>query len=101
MSDWWNRIKGDFSGITGRTVGYCFRPDRWGRGHATEAAKAMIQFWFQKLGLHRITATCDVQNIALVRILEKAGMRKEGFFRKNVFQKSKWRDTFLYAVLKL
>ena len=84
----------------GGEMGYCLNRKFWGKGYTTEATKAMIRFGFQKLGLRRITATCDSQNKAAARVLEKAGMRKEGYFRRNVFQKGKWRDTFFYAVLK-
>ena len=84
----------------GGAMGYGVNRTVWGRGYTTEAAKAMIHFGFQKLGLRRITSTCDVKNKASARVMEKAGMKREGLFRKNVFQKGKWRDTFFYAILK-
>ena len=81
-------------------MGYCLNRKFWENGYTTEATKERIRFGFQKHGLRRFTATCDAQNKASARVLEKAGMKKEGHLRKNMFQKGKWRDTFLYAVLK-
>ena len=81
-------------------IGYVFNRRYWGEGYATEAAKAIIQFGFSKLKMHRIWATCDPPNKASARVLEKAGMKREGLLRKNVFQKGAWRDSYLYAVLE-
>jgi len=105
------KASGQFIGICGFSVtsaknreggelGYCLNRKAWGKGYATEATRAMIQIGFKKLGLRRITATCDAKNRASARVLEKAGMRKEGRFRKNLFQKGKWRDTFFFGILK-
>jgi len=81
-------------------MGYVLNRGYWGKGYATEAAKALIHFGFSKLKFHRIWATCDVQNKASARVLEKAGMKREGLLRKNVFQKGAWRDSYLYAILE-
>jgi [ribosomal protein S5]-alanine N-acetyltransferase len=45
-------------------IGYCFNKHFWGQGYATEAAKAILAFGFEQLELHRIFATCNVENIA-------------------------------------
>jgi len=105
------RATGRFIGICGMGItspgnreggelGYCLDREVWGKGYATEATKAMIGFAFHQLDLRRVTATCDAQNKASARVLVKSGMRKEGHFRKNMFQKGKWRDTFFFGVLK-
>lgn len=80
--------------------GYCLRRDAWNKGYATEAAKAMISFGFQRLKLRRITSTCDVKNKASYKVMKKLGMQREAHYRKNVFLKNHWRDTYLYAVLR-
>ena len=80
-------------------IGYCFRRDVWGRGFATEAARALLAFGFEHLGLHRIFATCDTENLASARVLEKCGMVREGRLREHKWIKERWRDSFLYAVL--
>jgi len=81
-------------------LGYVFHRSYWGRGYATEATKAIIDFGFSKLKMHRIWATCDPSNKASARVLEKAGMKREGLLRKNVLQKGAWRDSYLYAILE-
>jgi [ribosomal protein S5]-alanine N-acetyltransferase len=80
-------------------MGYTFASRCWGRGFGTEAACAMIEFGFGKLKLHRISATCDVRNIASYRVMEKCGMRREGLFLQEKYVKGQWRDTLLYSIL--
>ena len=56
-------------------LGYRFIPAFWGKGLATEAAIACLQYGFHTLQLNRITATAHIENIPSLRILEKCGMR--------------------------
>jgi RimJ/RimL family protein N-acetyltransferase len=79
--------------------GYCFHRDVWGQGYGPEAAGALIRQGFEEMGLHRITATCDVRNRKSWRVMEKLGMRREAMFREDVRVKRRWRDTYLYAIL--
>ncbi len=51
---------------------YLARP-YWGRGLATEAGRAFIQFGFSELGLSRIVAGANVENVASNRVLRKLG----------------------------
>jgi ribosomal-protein-alanine N-acetyltransferase len=51
---------------------YLARP-YWGRGLATEAGRAFIQFGFGQLGLSRIEAGMNVKNLASIRVIEKLG----------------------------
>jgi len=81
-------------------VGWHLRPDRWGRGYATEAARAMLAFGFGTLGLHRIFATCDPENRPSARVMEKVGMRYEGRMREHLLFRGTWRDSLLYAKLE-
>jgi RimJ/RimL family protein N-acetyltransferase len=61
-------------------IGYRFLPQYWGRGLATEACSACLEFGFGTLGLSRIVAFVMPGNIASVRVLEKAGMQFEAEF---------------------
>jgi RimJ/RimL family protein N-acetyltransferase len=81
-------------------IGYCFNRLFWGQGYATETAKALVDFGFNRLSLHRIFATCDPANTASAHVLEKVGMKREGRIRENMWTKGKWRDSLLYAVLE-
>jgi ribosomal-protein-alanine N-acetyltransferase len=84
-----------------RTVelGYCLNRDFWGQGLVTEAARALGQASFGRLGLHRLVATCDSHNIGSYRVMEKLGMRREGVLRQDRQIKGAWRDTLIYAIL--
>jgi RimJ/RimL family protein N-acetyltransferase len=81
-------------------IGYVFAREHWGRGYATEAAQRLVRFGFEELGLHRIFATCDPENRASARVLEKAGMQLEGRLRSHAFIKGRWRDSLLFAILE-
>ena len=91
-------------GITDATLGegmlwYTMHPAYWGRGYATEAARAVVDFGFRELRLHRIWADCDPANVASGRVLEKLGMRREGHLRENAWIKGAWVDSLIYALL--
>src|SRR5579863_3407271 len=81
------------------SFGYVVNRRYWGRGYATEAADAFLSRAFQELGLQRVWATCDVRNVASRRVMEKVGMTREAAFRRDVFQKGEWRDSYLYVRL--
>lgn len=81
------------------SIGYSLNQDFWGHGYATEVAAALINFGFKQLQLHRIYATCDPENLSSARILEKIGMKQEGYLREHYLIRAEWRDSLLYAIL--
>lgn len=81
-------------------MGYCFGRDVWGQGYAPEAARALFDLGFEQLGLHRIFADCNVENVASARVMEKVGMSREGLLRENMWYKGRWRDSYRYAILE-
>lgn len=82
------------------SMGYCLHRDAWGRGYATEAARALLALGFDTLGLHRMAATCDIGNLASTKVLEKIGMRREAQFREDTLLRGRWRDSCLHAILE-
>jgi len=54
---------------------YGLSSDFWGQGLATEAAGAMLKYGFETIGLNRIVALVNPQNIASVKVIEKLGMK--------------------------
>lgn len=82
------------------TLGYTYRRDVWGKGYGTEAAKALVAFGFEQLGMHRVYALADVDNVASVRVLENVGMVREGLLRQHMPIRGRWRDSYLYAILE-
>lgn len=59
-------------------IGYWVHPDHWGRGYATEAAHAALDFAFTALRAKRVLLTHATWNHASRRVAEKLGMRLEG-----------------------
>jgi RimJ/RimL family protein N-acetyltransferase len=61
-------------------LGYRFMRKHWGKGYATEAAKAMVDYGFNTMGLTEIYAIADLENLASRKVLEKVGMMCKGEF---------------------
>lgn len=80
-------------------VWYKLHVKHWGRGYATEALKRVLEFGFSELKLHRIEAGCAIENQGSVRVLEKAGMLREGRKRKVLPLKSGWSDNYIFAII--
>lgn len=72
----------------------------WGKGFGTEALNCLLDFGFNGLKLHRIEAGCAVENIGSIRVLEKAGMIREGRKRQVLPLQTGWSDNFEYALLE-
>ena len=81
-------------------IGYTLSRAYQGRGIASEAVSCVLEYAFVTLGLHRVIAITDCENAGSVALLERLGLRREGHFRQNVWLKGKWRDEFLYAMLR-
>lgn len=79
---------------------YKLLPAHWGQGLTTEALKALISFGFDQLQLHRIEAGCAVENVASIRVLEKAGLTREGRKRQVLPIRGKWVDNYWFAILE-
>ena len=58
-------------------IGYRFLKPYWGNGYATEAARAMLQYGFETVGLSRIVADAMPDNVASLRVMQKSGMTYE------------------------
>lgn len=81
-------------------VWYKLLPAHWGQGLTTEALRALLAFGFNRLRLHRIEAGCAVENPASARVLEKAGMTREGRKRQVLPIRGTWVDNYLFAILE-
>ncbi|MSR60370.1 MAG: N-acetyltransferase [Planctomycetaceae bacterium] len=58
-------------------IGYRLARPHWGRGYATEAARALRDYGFGTLSLARLIALIDPRNAASIRVAEKIGLRYE------------------------
>ncbi len=81
-------------------IWYKLHPNFWGKGYATEALTGVLDFGFNQLKLHRIEAGCAKENAASVRVLEKAGMLREGSKRKVLPIRGQWADNYEFAILE-
>jgi RimJ/RimL family protein N-acetyltransferase len=84
-------------------MGYASARAHWGKGYMTEAVIALIGWALKQEHIHRIWAVCDVENAASARVLEKAGMRREGILRRWSIHpgcSDEPRDSYCYAITK-
>ncbi|HJQ14369.1 MAG TPA: GNAT family protein [Anaerolineales bacterium] len=79
-------------------MGYELDSKYWGKGYATEAARAVLSFGFSHMKLERISAWCIADNIGSARVLEKIGMQLERRMRKHQYFKGRWWDTLSYGI---
>jgi [ribosomal protein S5]-alanine N-acetyltransferase len=90
-------------GVSGHQadLGFVLARRYWGKGYATEAAQAVFDWVASLEDVYRIQATCDVDNAASARVLEKIGMRREGILRRWVIRPNlpgrPLRDALLYS----
>lgn len=62
--------------------GYVLERPAWGRGLMTEALRTAVDWALSAPGVYRIGAVCDVDNPASARVMEKAGLAREGLLRR-------------------
>ncbi len=88
-----------FAGVRAAKLGYAVRADAWGNGFATDATRSIIDFGFNELKLHRISAAIGPDNEASIAVIKKLGFQYEGRLRDHVFTNGAWRDSLLYSRL--
>jgi RimJ/RimL family protein N-acetyltransferase len=80
-------------------IGFVFDPSQQGRGFATEAARALVEWVFAGAGFQRTIGRTEVRNAASRRVLQKLGMRLEAHFVENEWVKGEWQSELVYAIL--
>ena len=83
--------------------GFVLARPYWGRGLMPEAASALVSIALAQPSIFRVAATCDVENSASARVLEKAGLSREGLLRRNIIHPNispEPRDSLLYAITR-
>jgi RimJ/RimL family protein N-acetyltransferase len=80
-------------------IGWTLHPDFTGQGYMTEAASAILELAFARLGLHRVRAELDPRNDASMALCTRLGMREEAHFVEDLWFKGAWGDTVIYAIL--
>lgn len=80
-------------------VGYWIGVNHAGRGLMAEALQLVVRFAFDTLRLHRVEAACIPDNARSIRVLEKAGFKREGLLRSYLRINGVWQDHYLYALI--
>jgi RimJ/RimL family protein N-acetyltransferase len=71
----------------------------WGKGVGTEVYKLMIEYAFERLNLNRVSSGQTLQNIGMINVCRKCGMKEEGVARQTMFKEGRYLDTVTYAIL--
>jgi RimJ/RimL family protein N-acetyltransferase len=84
-------------------IGWLLRREYRGRHYARESGEALIDYCFDELGLHRVNAVCNPENLASRRVLEHCGLRLEACLRQKCRYIKQgavsWHDELEYALL--
>jgi ribosomal-protein-alanine N-acetyltransferase len=83
--------------------GYVLARPWWGQGLMTEALSEIVRWGLAQPTIYRIGAVCDVENVASARVMEKAGLVREGLLRRYLVHpaiSSEPRDCYSYAAVR-
>lgn len=80
-------------------IGYMLHPDYWRQGILSESLAAVIDFGFNTVGLHSISANINPGNEASRQLLLKHGFIKEAYFREDYYFDGKFLDSEIYSLL--
>jgi RimJ/RimL family protein N-acetyltransferase len=103
------REGGSLAGCIGLTInrehvraelGYWIGKPYWSNGYCTEAAREMVRFGFEELGLNRIHSIHFGRNPASGRVMAKIGMTREGCQRQHIKKWGSFEDLVTYAILR-
>ncbi len=79
--------------------GYVLNRNYWGKGYMTEAVREMIRFAFEEMGMHRVAATCDFDNVRSAAVMERCGMKLEGILRDFELRRGRFVTIKTYAIV--
>lgn len=84
-------------------IGYVLAAPYWNLGYMTEAVRAVIAWGLNQKEIYRVWAYCDTENLPSARVLEKAGMQREGILRRWMILPNlsdSPRDCYAYSIVK-
>lgn len=84
--------------LRGCTVGYWIDSDVAGRGITPTALALVIDHCFTGVGLHRVEVDIRPENTASLRVVEKLGLRREGYYERFLDIDGAWRDHVAFAI---
>ncbi len=80
-------------------LGYWVAHAHWSKGVCSEAANALIHYAHSSLGVTRVVCRCLARNIGSARVMEKAGLVREGHLIKHVNHRGTFEDVLLYGMV--
>jgi ribosomal-protein-alanine N-acetyltransferase len=81
-------------------LGYDLKRGLWGRGLASEAVRAVLEFGFGPMALNRVEAHTDAENTRSIRMLRRLGFWQEGTFHEHYLEDGAFHDVALYVLLR-
>jgi RimJ/RimL family protein N-acetyltransferase len=81
-------------------MGYWVGKPYWNKGYCTEAGNAIIDYAFNTMKLHRIHASHFSTNLASGKVMQKIGMKKEGYLRESAKKDNVYKDLVIYGILR-
>ena len=84
-------------------LGYALSQRWWRQGLMSEALRSVLQWALAQPEIYRVWATCDIENVASARVLERVGMEREGVLRRWLIHPNLAdapRDCLCYSIVK-
>ncbi len=81
-------------------IEYCIGTAFQGRGYASEATRAVIDYGFDKIGFHKVQICVRPSNIPSRRVIEKCGFIYEGTLRDYFYIDGKYEDRMYFSIIR-
>ncbi|MES2591469.1 MAG: GNAT family N-acetyltransferase [Bacteroidota bacterium] len=81
-------------------VGYVLHEDNTQKGIAYEALQEVLHYGFDSMDLHSVEAIIRPENTGSIKLIEKAGFVREGYFKDYIFHNGKFWDETVYSMIK-
>jgi ribosomal-protein-alanine N-acetyltransferase len=76
-------------------TGYVLHPDHQRKGIMKEALNCILEYGFNTMNLHSVTADVNPDNAASIKLLKSAGFEQEAYFKENFFFNGQFIDTMI------
>ena len=81
-------------------IGYTIASKHWRKGYASEVIPFLLEYLFEDMDIHRVSADCDVENVASYRTLEKLGFRREAHYVESFLANGVYTSEYHYGMLQ-
>jgi RimJ/RimL family protein N-acetyltransferase len=81
-------------------LGITLDPCYQNRGFACEALEGVLEYVFDTLKMHRVSATTDAENKSAQKLFQRLGFRREAYFVEHVWFKGAWGSEYVFAMLE-